>query len=295
MKHNMGVKMGKKRFTLIELLVVIAIIAILAAILLPALQAARQRAHQSTCTNNLKNLGSMGSMYLNDNRSLWPCTNSTANNENAECRNFMWPTCLIYGKYLSDFRIARDGKKLQNRWYNSKHAYPDYPLLRCPNILFSEKVFDLTSFAQPQAYASVSSQDGAASTGINHVMSFSGSSLNEVYKNSTTISTTETSTPSSRIWLADASYTESGYPYYPRPSFSTWKSVTVGNLDTGSLLTDSHLGKLNLLAQDGHAVLISIDDLRNYYGVFVFGNTKVISKRVIGYRDYQTNMSYKVQ
>ena len=64
---------AKQLFTLIELLVVIAIIAILAAILLPALQQARERAMTTSCVNNLKQLGTVSLMYLQDNDDFWPC------------------------------------------------------------------------------------------------------------------------------------------------------------------------------------------------------------------------------
>jgi prepilin-type N-terminal cleavage/methylation domain-containing protein/prepilin-type processing-associated H-X9-DG protein len=62
----------RRAFSLIELLVVIAIIAIIAAILLPVLSAAKKKAAQTTCIDNLKQLGQGMEMYIDDNHDVFP-------------------------------------------------------------------------------------------------------------------------------------------------------------------------------------------------------------------------------
>ena len=61
-----------KGFTLIELLVVIAIIALLMAILVPVLRSARNQARAVVCQANLKQWGSILTIYTEDNQGRFP-------------------------------------------------------------------------------------------------------------------------------------------------------------------------------------------------------------------------------
>ncbi|MFA7196966.1 MAG: DUF1559 domain-containing protein, partial [Anaerovoracaceae bacterium] len=102
------------RFTLIELLIVIAIIAILAAMLLPALNQARDRAKATTCTNNMKQIGSGIMMYANDFGDYLPIASSWLNMELGLIAPYVGMTLddgnsIVWGAYRCPVSEARHG------------------------------------------------------------------------------------------------------------------------------------------------------------------------------------------
>ena len=76
----MWVKRMKRRnrgFTLVELLVVIGVIAVLIGILVPVLGKARISSKRTACQAQLRDIGNLFQMYLNENKQRVPRVNPT--------------------------------------------------------------------------------------------------------------------------------------------------------------------------------------------------------------------------
>lgn len=125
----------RRGFTLVELLVVIAIIGILIALLLPAIQSAREAGRRSSCSNNLKQIGTAIQLHHDALNYLPPGTEGANASGNTA---FGWSVYLL--PFMEEEALYKDLQvdSVSLDTYlsdSSKHSFATIalPAFRCPS------------------------------------------------------------------------------------------------------------------------------------------------------------------
>ncbi|GEM_PF-4187773 len=99
----------KKSFTLIELLVVIAIIGLLAAILIPTITTAMEKGKRTTCTSNLKEIGTGLIMYAGNYDGKFPDVPAYCgpDDDRKELTDYKGTECVLNALYWTTLPNAK--------------------------------------------------------------------------------------------------------------------------------------------------------------------------------------------
>lgn len=194
-------------FTLIELLVVIAIIAILAAMILPALAKAKEQAHRAGCISNARQWGLALTMYLDDNRRIFPLAkipDGTPGPSSYDEDTPRWSD-------MTAFHAAGQG---DSAWYNALPTYTG-----------SKALWEYASdpagfngarsiFTCPTATASPSEFDLMDRVVFNYGMNYKGNTGLPGVSYGTNFSAASIVNPSAFVFLSDTRVHSSETPFY---------------------------------------------------------------------------------
>lgn len=143
-------KSRRPGFTLIELLVVVAIIAVLISILLPSLSTARKQARKLACLTNLKPMGDVTVMYMQENKDVMM--------RGIEILGSGGPEWTEY--WISLLRLFHYDGPLENRsgapiWQDMRmlvEVAGGIPQFQCPSYPIPEAALDYVASAMPIPY-----------------------------------------------------------------------------------------------------------------------------------------------
>ncbi|MDO4584342.1 MAG: DUF1559 domain-containing protein [Planctomycetia bacterium] len=132
----------KNAFTLVELLVVIAIIGVLMGLLLPAVQMAREAARNSTCMNNLRQIGiAMHSYHALNEKFPWGgyCHPNVyidgVRMDGKHARGFAWSVYILPQLEQSALYEQLDFNTMYSMGDNDTLAQTELPIFVCPSAL----------------------------------------------------------------------------------------------------------------------------------------------------------------
>ena len=243
----------QRAFTLIELLVVIAIIAILAAMLLPALSRAKVAAQRTACMNKLRQWGLAQTMYLEDNRSIFPLPKIATATPGSPGYNENTPGWSNF----AEFHNAAQG---DSAWFNALPAYvsgkPLWEIAGAPaNFVNGRKIFDCPAVTQPAEFSDPNrvvfnyGMNPKGNTGLDAGITYGASFKSTMVRN-----------PSAFVFMADNRARSTDLPYYGTPTKEVgvqhcWVKQFSARHNTGGNLTfaDGHVGyfKYTHVCSDG--------------------------------------------